>query len=119
MGHMSPQELGESLAARSAGGNEDVQYVDVREVGAVLLSTMCIPLQAAVHRAAATCGAGCEGRSACALPCSRSGRRARLMHQLCVISSVSVDVCPLPCWLQEREEDMARLPHFQLLPLSR
>lgn len=34
MGHMSPQELGESLAARSAGGNEDVQYVDVREVGA-------------------------------------------------------------------------------------
>ena len=31
---MSPQELGESLAARAAGGNEDVQYVDVREVSA-------------------------------------------------------------------------------------
>ncbi|PSC73976.1 rhodanese-like domain-containing 12 [Micractinium conductrix] len=47
---MSPQELQESLMARAAGGNEDVQYVDVRE---------------------------------------------------------------------EREEQLARLPHFKLLPLSR
>jgi rhodanese-related sulfurtransferase len=47
---MPVQELQESLAARSAGANEDVQYVDVRE---------------------------------------------------------------------EREEELARLPHFQLLPLSR
>lgn len=36
VGHMSPQELGESLAARSAGGNEDVQYVDVREVSSAV-----------------------------------------------------------------------------------
>jgi rhodanese-related sulfurtransferase len=48
--HITPHELAESLAARSAGANEDVQYLDVRE---------------------------------------------------------------------EAEEDMARLPHFQLLPLSR
>ena len=48
--HITPQELAESLAARTAGANEDVQYLDVRE---------------------------------------------------------------------EAEEDMARLPHFQLLPLSR
>lgn len=32
---MSPQELGESLAVRAAGGNEDVQYVDVREVSII------------------------------------------------------------------------------------
>lgn len=29
--HMRPQDLQEALAARSAGANEDVQFIDVRE----------------------------------------------------------------------------------------
>lgn len=29
--HMTVQELAELLATRSAGGNEDVQFIDVRE----------------------------------------------------------------------------------------
>lgn len=37
---MTPQELQESLAARAAGANEDVQYVDVREEGEHRLSAL-------------------------------------------------------------------------------
>lgn len=37
---MSPQELQESLVARGAGGNDDVQYVDVREEGEARLASL-------------------------------------------------------------------------------
>lgn len=37
---MSPQELAESLSVRAAGGNEDVQYIDVREEGEQRLASL-------------------------------------------------------------------------------
>lgn len=99
---MAPQELQESLAVRAAGANEDVQYIDVREVGGQAARVLVRA------DAGARAPAGLQDGTPASSPCP--SRRLARLHPYSIHPAT---------YLQEGEARLAKLPHFVLFPLSR